>query len=82
MDIKEAIKIANQKFPNKKIIKCVEYDSLFEFQMVPSTYDLKKGTSDILNCSYSVNKTTKEATVFFPFDISADEYRRGKVVKI
>lgn len=82
MDVKEALVIVEKKFPNKKVAKCVEYDSLFEFQMVPSTYDLKKGTSDLLDCSFSVNKITKEAKVFSPFDISPDEYRRGKTIKI
>lgn len=81
LNIKDAYVIFANKIPNRKVVKCIEYDSLFVFQTVSVKFK-GENADEVFDSLYSVNKKTKEVRNFKPFDIPLDEYRRGKEVKI
>lgn len=79
MTVKEAHKIFKSEYSNLVVKSCYEYDSRFVFEAVSPKYaDLKDDI--VFDCLYSVEKASGKLSSFKPFDISPDEYKRGKKV--
>lgn len=78
MTLEEAVKIFQSKFPDKKIIEGFEYDSLFVFSAINK--NTKVGDGEFFDCQTSVDKKTKKLLTFQPWNISIEEYKRGKKV--
>lgn len=76
MDAKTAYLMLTEAYPNTNIIGCVEYDSIFVFQMIPMSAE----DTEYLDGLHSVNKKTGEIDIFQPFDIPLAEYKAGKEV--
>lgn len=60
------------------IVACTEYDSRFVFQAVPPKYAKPELIDKTFDSLYSVEKKTGKIARFRPFDISEEEYQRGK----
>ena len=81
MTVKEAYELFKSTYNKLVVRSCYEYDSCFVFEAVSPKYvDVKDDI--IFDCIYSVEKTTGKLTSFKPFDISPDEYKRGREVQI
>lgn len=78
MELQEAIQLFKAKFPDRKIISGYEYDSLFVFSVVSKETSVEN--EEFFDCQSSVNKKTGEILTFQPWNISIDEYRRGKKI--
>jgi hypothetical protein len=78
MDCKEAYAKLMTIVSGLKAQSCYEYKDIFAFHMVPMNFE--KGER-LLNCSYSVNKTTGQVRDFKPFHIPIDEYKAGKKIE-
>lgn len=81
MTVKEAYKKIVEMFPNMRIVKCIEYESLYTFQLAPSNLD-NANVDKILAGIIGVNKHTGVVEDFKPFRLSPEEYRRGKEVNV
>ena len=80
MTAKEAYEIFKVKRGDLVVLSCYEYDSRFVFQAGTPKYTKLKDRDVILDCLYSVEKKSGKLESFKPFNISLDEYRRGKKV--
>ena len=80
MTAKEAYEIFKVKRGDLVVLSCYEYDSRFVFQAVTPKYAKLKTGDVVLDCLYSVEKKSGKLESFKPFNISVDEYRRGKKV--
>lgn len=80
MDVKKAYSIVTQKIPDQRVIKCIEYKTLFVFQMVSKKLKPSTNPNEVFDCLWSVNKNTGEVKNFKPFDIPLDEYQNGRQV--
>lgn len=80
MGVKEAYSIVTRTIPGQKVIKCIEYNTLFVFQMVSKNLKPSIQPDEVMDCLWSVNKKTGGVRNFKPFDIPLDEYRNGKQV--
>lgn len=80
MTAKEAYGILMQVRNFHKIVKCIEYDSVFVFQVIRGENADHINPDELMDCLIGVNKTTRTVKAFLPFDIPTDEYKRGKVV--
>jgi hypothetical protein len=78
MTAKEAYMLIKQDTPKLKVVSCIEYNTLFVFQVVPEGY--KPNGEILFDCLRSVNKTTGVVRDFKPFHISVEEYRKGKTI--
>lgn len=74
MKVTEAVSIIKAKY-NRPIKSCVEYDRYFVFEMPVST------DKEYLDCSYKVDKLTKEIDAFIPLELSIEEYLQGKEIR-
>lgn len=81
MIAKEAYTILKQKHNRIKAIRCVEYPSVFVFQVVPVSFDESKTTDKMLGNAMSVDKKTKEVRDFKPFNIPISDFKAGRAVK-
>lgn len=81
MKATDAYKIILSMHPNLRIIKCVEYDSIFVFQLAPSNVD-PSIESHLISGLLGVDKNTGQVRDFKPFHMSPDEYSRGKEVRM
>lgn len=81
MIAKEAYTILKRKHVKLKAIRCVEYPSVFVFQVVPISFDTNEQTDKMLGNAMSVNKKTKEVRDFKPFNIPISEFKAGREVK-
>ena len=77
MNIKEAYAIISSKFNKSRIDKCLEYSSLFVFEL--GSNDKDNASKQIGNL-YSVNKETGEVKYFIPTELSMEEYKAGKEI--
>lgn len=77
MTVKEAYEKLSHRTDKLKVLSCYEYTQLYVFHMSPKNYD---GEDRLVNCSYSVNKTTGLVRDFKPFHISIEEYHSGKQI--
>lgn len=80
MTVKEAYEIFKTKHDDLVVLSCYDYDSRFVFQAVRPKYSKLKDGDMVLDCLYSVEKRSGKLEAFKPFNISPDEYRRGKKV--
>lgn len=80
MTAKEAYEIFKAKRSDLVVLSCYEYDSRFVFQAVLPKYTKVKDGDVVLDCLYSVEKKSGKFESFKPFNISVDEYQRGKKV--
>ena len=80
MTAKEAHALLLAIQPGIKAVKCMEYETLFVFQIVPATYKADIPIKNAIDSLVSVNKTTKALRDFKPFHISLEEYKAGKEV--
>lgn len=80
MTAKEAYEIFKAKRSDLVVLSCYEYDSRFVFQAVLPKYAKLKDGNVVLDCLYSVEKKSGKLESFKPFNISIDEYQRGKKV--
>lgn len=80
MDVREAYKIVSDKHENLEAIKCIEYESVFVFDLVPKNLDPSKHKK-FLNGLVFVDKETGKVGTFNPLSISTEEYRSGKEIK-
>lgn len=78
MTAKEACGILLDEMDGYKPISCMEYETLFVFQIVPESYKPKKEGETLLDGLFSVNKATHRVKSFKPFDLPIAEYRAGK----
>lgn len=76
MTVEEARTIFKNKYPNKDIVSCYEYDSLYVFNTKPKNITSNNGI--LLDQSFAVDKKSPIVSTFQPFNIPIDEYRRGK----
>lgn len=77
MTAKEACDLLMKKMQGFEPIRCIEYDSVFAFAIVPNGAQYSDKN---LNSLWSVNKTTKQIRDFKPFHIPIGEYRNGKEI--
>lgn len=82
MTVDEAYKIFKSKYANLVIKSCYEYDSRFVFEAVHPKYADATEDTIIFDCLYSVEKESGNLTPFKPFDIPANEYKRGQKVAL
>lgn len=81
MTSKEAYRLILEKFEGKKAVRCMEYDSIFTFIVVPESYDESKPVNGMLIRPWAVNKKTGEVYAFNPLkDIPREEFMQGKQV--
>lgn len=80
MTAKEAYKILTSQLTGLKAIKCIEFDMLFVFQVLPEHHQQSPTIDRAFDNLCSVNKKTKEVRDFKPFHIPISEYKRGKEV--
>lgn len=78
MTLVDAVRIFERKYSDKKIIAAYEYDSLFVFSAVSK--DAKVASEEVFDCQTAVDKKTEKTFTFQPWDISVDEYNRGRKV--
>jgi hypothetical protein len=74
MDLQKAKAIMTAGFPGLTPVSCVEYDSVFVFDMRPKG---QATLSNVIDSLVSINKTTGVISDFKPFMLSGDEYNRG-----
>lgn len=74
IDLQKAKAIMTAGFPDLTPIGCVEYDSLFVFDMRPKG---QATIQNVIDSLVSINKTTGEISDFKPFMLDGDEYDRG-----
>lgn len=77
MTAKEAFHKVINTMTGMRATSCYEYDSAFVFQMAPNC---AKDPSRLLTGLTCVDKKTGAVRAFKPFDMSIDEYSRGKKV--
>lgn len=82
MIVQEAYKAFTQARPYLEVLSCHEYDSCFVFHAVPPEFTTPDKADQVFDSLFAVNKTSGKITRFTPFDISADEYKRGKRIAI
>ena len=80
MTAKEAYKILLDKVPGANVRACVEFNSMFMFEILPKDHTESIGKVH-LDCQSFVRKDTGEFGRFDPRDLSRDEYFSGKVVE-
>ena len=80
MTAKEAYKILISTWDDLKVTKCIEYDTLFVFQVVPKDLKPHVNIDKAFDNLCSVNKKTREVRDFKPFHIPISECKRGKEV--
>lgn len=78
MDVKKAYSLLVSRYPNYRVTKCFEYDSLFVFQVISAKSSVNP--DEAMDAMRSVNKKTGEVKVFQPFDIPLAEYKAGKQI--
>ncbi len=83
MTAKDAYQIMLKKYPVFKAVKCMNYTSIFVFQVVPKNFDENKmhAANIFMDHLISINKSDGTAKVFNPMSIPRDEYKTGKEVK-
>lgn len=74
--------IARGFIPGTRIIKCYDYDSLYVFETIPKAYNQNNTGDILLDSLVAVDKKTGRPRAFKPFDISPEEYRKGRQVKL
>lgn len=82
MNVQESYKKLTEKFPERIVLSCYEYESCFVFQVVDKKYADVENANEVLDSLFSVDKKTGEIAAFKPFNIPADEYKRGKRIRI
>lgn len=82
MTAKQAYAILLTRNPGVQVDRVFEYDSVFVFHLSPAMLRQSLNPSRMLDGLMSVNKVTKEVRDFKPFNISIDEYRRGKELQV
>lgn len=80
MTASDAYKILTSKLPGFIVVKCVEFDTLFVFQIIPENQKVSISSDRTFDNLCSVNKATKEVRDFKPFHIPISECKRGKEV--
>lgn len=78
MNVKEAYAVISSKFSKSRVNKCLEYSSLFVFELGSNDKD---STAKSIGNLYSVNKETGEVKYFIPTELSIEEYKNGKEIK-
>lgn len=77
----DAIKRA---LPGMSVVSVYEYPSCFVYNMIADRYKEKTDSSvseKILDSSFSVDKRTMIVSPFRPFEMSVNEYLKGKKIK-
>ena len=82
MTAQEAYRIFTAARDDLVVMSCYEYYSRFVFHAVPPSYATAAKAKEVFDSLYSVVKNTGKVTQFTPFDISTDEYKRGKRITI
>ena len=80
MTAREAYIKLQDKVTGVRVTKCHEYDSVFVFQINPVALYLSKNSARILDGSMSVDKLSGAVRDFKPYNLSINEYKRGKEV--
>ena len=80
INVKEAYNIFTTARKDLTINTCYEYDSCFVFQAVPHKLANSKDSDTAFDSLYFVDKRSGKCGMFKPFDIPAEEYKRGKKV--
>lgn len=80
MTPKDAYKRFTNTCKGLTVVSCYEYDSVFVFNAVRDKVNVN-GTRPVIDSLYSVDKKTGKVLLFKPFNITVDEYRRGKEIK-
>lgn len=78
----EAYKKFTSEYEKLTVISCYEYDTCFVFEAVASEHAGTEAQHMVFDSTYSVNKETGEVIPFKPIDIPADEYKRGKRIRV
>ena len=65
-----------------RIVKGYEYDSLYVFEIAPKGLKQTESNEPLLDSLVAVDKKTGRPRAFKPFDISPDEYKRGKQIQL
>lgn len=79
MTAKEAYAIFISKTKDMFIRSCYEFDSVYVFDAIPNTIKDKK--ANIFDSLWGIDKKTKEVFTFQPYNISDEEYARGKKIE-
>ena len=77
----EAIKRA---LPGMSVVSVYEYLSCFVYNMIADRYKEKTDSSiseKVLDSSFSVDKRTMIVSPFRPFEMSVNEYLKGKKIR-
>ena len=82
MTVSEAYKNFNSEYKNLTVLSCYEYDTRFVFEAVSNNFAGTEAQNMVFDSLFSVDKKNGEISVFKPFDIPADEYKRGKRIRI
>lgn len=81
MTVEEAYSNFKKKHSDLVILSCYEYDSCFVFQAVAEGV-AKDRKNMVFDSLYSVSKKDGSLTLFKPFDISEEEYNRGRKLPV
>lgn len=82
MDSKEAYALVQARCEGLAASKCVEYNSVFAFHMLPKDAKTTDSSDTYLDGMYSVDKKTGSVQAFSPLDLSPAEYRSGKEIAV
>jgi hypothetical protein len=82
MTASEAYKKFTSKYDKLTVMSCHDYDSCFVFEAVPNNNAGTEAQHVVFDSLFSVDKSSGEILPFKPFDIPADEYKRGKRIRI
>lgn len=80
----KAIKIA---LPGMSVLSVYEYPSCYVYNMISDKQKekMESDPNDLftkpMDCSYRVDKKTKIVTVFAPFEMKKEEYKKGKKIR-
>lgn len=74
MNIEIAKRLINEKFPNDKIIKIIEYKNFYTFSLIPK--GAKKDTT-YFNKTLAVDKKTSKLSVFNPLLMNMNKNDKG-----
>ena len=82
MKVDEAYKKFTSEYEKLTVVSCYEYDSCFVFEALSSNFVGAEEQDMVFDSTFAVMKDSGKITAFKPFNIPADEYKRGKRIRI
>lgn len=74
MNIENAKRLINEKFPNDKVIKIIEYTNFYTFSLIPKS---AKKDAMYFDRTLAVDKKTGKLSVFNPLLMNVNKNDKG-----